>query len=142
MRYTKDLQAQVCKEIKLGSTAKDCAEKYGLPVSVILKWTNLSISEQRAKEIALRKYQVQVSEAEADLTNKLADAFDPDMSDDEYFNACDTVSKTLYSLVSEVVRQERDLNQKSDVEDDSDAQIIVEITNKWKDNKFIRMFSI
>lgn len=139
MRYTKELQAQVCKDIKQGYTAQECSEKYNLPVSVILKWNNLHIPEQRAKEIALRKYQVEVSSAEADLTNKLADVFDPDMTDDEYFEACDKISKTLYSLVSEVVRQERDLNQKTD-DEKNDAQIIVEITNKWKDNKFIKAY--
>lgn len=141
MRYTKELQAKVCKEIKRGSTPQACATKYNLPVAVILKWNNLSIPEQRAKEIAIRKYQVEVSTAEADLMNKIGNVLDPEVTDDDYLDACTKASKVFYSLVSEVVKKERDLNQKTDDTKD-DAQIIMEITDRWKDNKFLKAFSL
>ena len=142
MRYTKELQANVCEDIKAGLSVNECASKYDVPVSVVLKWNNLDIPVERAKEIAIRKYQVEVGETEADLTEKLAKYFDENISDDDYIAACDKVSKSLFSLVSKIIKKERDLNQVPDNGKQSDAQIIVEITNRWKDNKFIKMFAV
>lgn len=140
MRYTKQLQADVCEDIQFGLTPQQCAEKYGIPVSVIIKWNGLEMTEQRAAEIALRKYQVEVSNTEADITDKLGEFLNPNMSDDDYFKACEIVTKNLYNLVSEVVKKERQMNPHEDPK--PDAQIIIEITNKWKDNKFIKRYAI
>ena len=140
MRYTKELQANVCEDIKYGLTPQACSEKYGIPVNVIIKWNNLEMSAQRAAEIALRKYQVEVSETEAVITDKLSEVLDTDVSDEEYFKLCDSVSKTLYKLVADVVIKERQLNHTEDKK--TDAEIIIEIVNKWKENKFIKVFNI
>jgi len=140
MRYTKELQKNVCEDIQYGLTPQQCADKYGLPVSIVIKWNGLEVTEQRAAEIALRKYQVEVSNTEADITDKLDNYLDPDMSDDDFFKVCDIITKPLYKLVAEVVKKERQLNPRE--EPKSDAQIIIEITNKWKDNKFIKMYSL
>lgn len=140
MRYTKQLQADVCEDIQFGLTPQQCAEKYGIPVSVIIKWNGLEMTEQRAAEIALRKYQVEVSNTEADITDKLGEFLNPNMSDDDYFKACEIVTKNLYNLVAEVVKKERQMNPHEDPK--PDAQIIIEITNKWKDNKFIKRYAI
>ena len=140
MRYTKELQANVCEDIQFGLTPQQCAEKYNVPLSVVIKWNGLEISEQRAAEIALRKYQAEVSNTEADITNRLEEYLDPDMSDEEYFELCNKVSKPLYKLVAEVVKKERQLNPKEDPK--PDAQVIIEITNKWNSNSFIRMYDI
>ena len=140
MRYTKELQANVCEDIKNGLTPQECSQKYDVPVSVIIKWNNLEISAQRAAEIALRKYQVEVCDTEAIITDRLGEVLDADISDDEYFKLCDSISKTLYKLVADVVTKERQLNPHE--EKKSDAEIIIEIANKWKDNKFIKVFAI
>ena len=140
MRYTKELQAKVCEDIKNGSTPQECSEKYDVPVSVIIKWNNLEIPAQRAAEIALRKYQVEVCDTEAIITDRLSEVLSADISDDEYFKLCDSVSKSLYKLVADVVTKERQLNPHE--EKKPDAEIIVEITNKWKDNKFIKVYAI
>jgi hypothetical protein len=65
---------------------------------------------------------------------------DEDVSDDDYFRLCDSISKTLYKLVADVVTKERQLNPHD--EPKSDAEIIIEITNKWKDNKFLKVYSL
>lgn len=140
MRYTKELQANVCEDIQYGLTPQQCAEKYNVPVSVVIKWNGLDITEQRAAEIALRKYQQEVSNTEAEITDNLGESLDPDMSDEEYFKVCDMVTKSLYRLVADVVKKERQLNPHEDPK--PDAQIIIEITNKWKDNKFIKAYAI
>lgn len=140
MRYTKELQKTVCDDIQLGFTPQQCADKYGIPVSVVIKWNGLDISEQRAAEIALRKYQAEVSNTETDITDKLDEYLDPNMSDEDFFKVCDLVTKPLYKLVAEVVKKERQLNPHEDPKPDS--QIIIEITNKWTDNKFIKMYDI
>jgi hypothetical protein len=140
MRYTKELQKNVCEDIQYGLTPQQCADKYGLPVSIVIKWNGLEVTEQRAAEIALRKYQVEVSNTEADITDKLDYYLDPDMSDEDFFKVCDIITKPLYKLVAEVVKKERQLNPRE--EPKSDAQIIIEIANKWKDNKFIKMYSL
>ena len=54
MRYTKDLQKNVCDDIQFGLTPQQCAEKYGIPVSVVIKWNGLEMTAQRAAEIAFR----------------------------------------------------------------------------------------
>lgn len=140
MRYTKELQKNVCEDIQYGLTPQQCADKYGLPVSIVIKWNGLEVTEQRAAEIALRKYQVEVSNTEADITDKLDYYLDPDMSDEDFFKVCDIITKPLYKLVAEVVKKERQLNPRE--ESKSDAQIIIEIANKWKDNKFIKMYAL
>ena len=140
MRYTKELQANVCEDIANGVTPQECSQKYNVPVSVIIKWNNLEIPAQRAAEIALRKYQVEVCDTEAIITDRLSEVLDADISDDEYFRLCDSVSKTLYKLVADVVTKERQLNPHE--EKKPDAEIIIEIANKWKDNKFIKVYAI
>lgn len=140
MRYTKELQSNVCEAIKEGLSPQDCAEKFEIPVSVVIKWNNLEMSAQRAAEVALRKYQVEVCDTEAIITNSLNEIIDADCSDEQYFKVCDSISKSLYKLVADVVTKERQLNPKK--EKKSDAEIIVEITNKWKDNKFIKVYAV
>ena len=140
MRYTKELQANVCEDIKFGMTPQQCSEKYNVPISVIIKWNNLEVSAQRAAEIALRKYQVEVSDTEAIITDRLSDVLNEDISDDEYFKLCDSVSKTLYKLVADVVTKERQLNPRE--EKKSDSEIIIDIENRWRDNKFIKLYAI
>lgn len=140
MRYTKELQKAVCEDIQYGLTPQQCADKYNLPISIVIKWNGLEVTEQRAAEIALRKYQVEVSNTEADITDKLDYYLDPDMSDEDFFKVCDIITKPLYKLVAEVVKKERQLNPRE--EPKSDAQLIIEIANKWKDNKFIKMYSL
>lgn len=140
MRYTKELQQCVCDDIKLGFTPQECAEKYDLPVNVIIKWNGLEITEQQAAEIALRKYQSEVSSAETDITDKIDKYLDRNMDDDDFFKVCDIVSKNLYKLVANVVKKERQLNPRE--EPMSDAQIIISITNKWKGNKFLERYNI
>lgn len=142
MRYTKELQANVCEDIRSGLSVNECAEKYDIPVSVVLKWNNLDIPVERAKEIALRKYQVEVEEAEVNLTGSLSSYFDTRISDDDYLNACNKVSKSLYALASKIVKKERDLNQVPDNGKPSDAQIIAEIVKKWKNNPFLQKFVV
>ena len=140
MRYTKELQKNVCNDIQFGLTPAQCAEKYGVPVSVVIKWNGLEMTEQRAAEIAIRKYQVEVSNAEADISSRLDEYLDPDISDEELFKIDNMISKKLFKLVADVVKKEREL--KPQEEKKSDAQIIIEITNRWKDNKFIKMYSL
>ncbi len=141
MRYTKELQAKVCKDIKeFGLTPQQCSEKYNIPINVIIKWNNLEITAQCAAVIALRKYQEEVCSTEAIITDKLSDVLDESVSDDEYFKLCDSVSKILYKLVADVVAKERHMNPSE--EKKSDAEIIIEITNKWKDNRFLKVYSI
>ncbi len=140
MRYTKELQANVCEDIKFGLTPQQCSEKYNVPVSVIIKWNNLEMPAQRAAEIALRKYQVEVCDTEAKITDRISEVMDENVSDDDYFRLCDSISKTLYKLVADVVTKERQLNPHD--EPKSDAEIIIEITNKWKDNKFLKVYSL
>lgn len=140
MRYTKELQADVCNDIKYGLTPQECSEKYNIPVSVVIKWNGLDYSEQKAAEVALRKYQKEISDTETDITDSLARYLDPNLSDEAYFKVCDIVTKPLYKLVKKVVQKERELHPKE--EPKSDAQIIFEITNRWSDNKFIKMYSL
>ena len=138
MRYTKELQANVCADVKSGLTPQECAEKYNVPVNVILKWNNLEVPIQRAKEIALRKYQVEVSEAEAVLAGKLADYLPEDIGDDDFIKLENEVSRTLYSLATEIVKKERELNPHEDPP--TDAEIIVGITEKWSNNQFLKKY--
>lgn len=137
MRYTKELQESVCEDIRYGLSPQECSEKWNVPISVILKWNNLSIPVERAKEIAIRKYQVEVSEAEADLMEKLSSCIDPNISDDEYLRISDKVSKSFYALSSKIIRKERDLNQNLDNGKNCDAKIILDISKKWYGNAFL-----
>ena len=98
------------------------------------------MTEQRAAEIAIRKYQVEVSNTEADISSRLDEYLDPDISDEELFRIDSMISKKLFKLVADVVKKERELRPQE--EKKSDAQVIIEITNKWKDNKFIRMYQL
>lgn len=140
MRYSKEMQANACADIKSGLSLSECAEKYSVPVSVIMKWNNLSIPEERAKEIALRKYQVEVSECEADLSSKLSAYFRPEMSDDSYIKVCSKISNLLFGLTAKIVKKERDLNPKDD--EKTNGEILVEIANKWNNNKFIKKYCL
>ena len=140
MRYTKELQENVCKDIKYGFTPQQCADKYGIPVSVVIKWNGLEVTEQRAAEIAVRKYQVEVEETETEITNKIDEYLDPDISDDDFEKVCKNISKPLYKLVANVVKKERQLNPHEDPK--SDAEVILEITERWKDNKFVKRYAV
>jgi hypothetical protein len=140
VRYTKELQDNVCKDIKYGLTPQECADKYNIPVSVVIKWNGLEVTEQRAAEIAVRKYQVEVSETEADITNKIDKFLDPDISDDDFDKVCNNISKPLYKLVASVVKKERQLNPHE--EPKSDAEVIIEITKRWENNQFIKRYAV
>ena len=141
MRYTKELQTKVCEDIKSGLTPQQCAQKYNVPIGLIVKWNSLDIPIQRAAEIAIRKYQNEVSDIETALTDDLAEYFNTDISDDDYFDACEKVSKKLYKLVAEVVIKERQLNPHTD-EDIPDVQKINEIKNKWLNNEVIKKYKM
>lgn len=141
MRYTKEIQKNVCDDIQYGLTPEQCAEKYNVPLQVIIKWNGLEMTEQRAAEIALRKYQVEVSNTEAIITNNIDEYLDPDISDDDFDRVCNYISKPLYKLVAEVVKKERQLKPAAE-EKKSDAQIIVEITKRWSNNQFIKKYSL
>ena len=138
MRYTKELQSNVCSDIKHGLSPQECAGKYGIPVSVILKWNDLGIPAQRAKEIALRKYQAEVSKAEADISDRLSDCLRSDIDDEKYIKVCDKISGTLFSLAAEIVRKERNLNPHEDPP--TDAEIIIGLTSKWNGNRFLKKY--
>ncbi len=109
-----------------------------MPVSVILKWGNLDVPVQRAKEIALRKYQVEVSNAEAVFSGKLSQYLSTDIDDDDFMRLENDISKTLYSLVTEVVKKERELNPHEDPP--SDTEVIKMITEKWSKNQFLKKY--
>ncbi len=139
MRYTKELQENVRVDIKRGMSPNSCSEKYGIPVSVVLRWNNINTSQQRAKEIALRKYQDTVSLTETKLEEKISKNLKDSISDDEYLKMCDKISESLYNMASEIIKEERDLNQKQDI---YDGQVIMEITNRWSNNNFITRYAI
>lgn len=138
MRYTKDLQSKVKQEIDNGCSANECAERYGLPIAVILKWGNIETSEQRAKEIALRKYQEEVSDFESQIFNQISPRLNPDISDTEYLRLSNKVSGMLYSLVSQVVKKERDINPHEDKK--TNGEVILELTKKWTSNLMIKKY--
>lgn len=139
MRYTKEIQDNVKSDIKKGLSASECSKKYELPVSVILKWNKINTSDQRAKEIALRKYQEIVSLAETKVTEKISKNLKESISDDDYLDMCDKISGLLYKMASEIIKKERDLNQKTDI---YDGEIIMEITERWGENNFIKSYKI
>lgn len=139
MRYTKDLQSQVIKEIENGISPSECAEKYNVPLAVIIKWGNIETTEQRAKEIALRKYQEEVSDFESQIFNQISPRLNPNISDTEYLRLSTKVSNMLYSLVSQVVKKERDINPHEDKK--SNGELILEIAKKWTSNKLIAKYS-
>jgi len=140
LRYSKELQANVCKDVSNGVSPADCAKKYGIPIGLVVRWNGLEVSEQRASEIALRKYQVEVSETEAVITDKISNYLSKNISDDEYFRICDSVSKMLYKLVASVIQKERQLNPSKDKK--TDVEIIADLTMKWRNNKFIKAWKI
>ncbi len=145
MRYTKELQSNVCEDIKYGLTPQQCADKYNLPVSVIIKWNNLDFTEERAKEVALRKYQVEVTDMEIDLSNKLDQYLDKDISDDDYFDLSDRISKSLYNLVAQVLKKERNLNPSKEDEEQIAINLIEikqikKISDIWINNQFIKKY--
>ena len=139
MRYTKELQENVCNDIKYGLKPQECADKYKIPVSVIMKWNNLNMTEKKASEIALRKYQVEVSNAEEAITNKLTTYLDPDISDEDFFKICEIINKPLYIMAAEIVKKERELNPKEDTP--LDSEIISEITDKWVNNTNLKKYA-
>lgn len=139
MRYTKELQDNVKTDINRGLSAEECSKKYDIPVSVILRWNNINTTDQRAKEIALRKYQENISSTEINLTNRISKSLKDDVSDDEYLELCDKISGELYSMAAEIIKQERDLNQKRNI---YDGEILLEITDRWNNNDSIKKFSI
>lgn len=139
MRYTKEVQDNVKSDIKSGLSASECSKKYNLPISVILKWNNINTSDQRAKEIALRKYQEIVSQSETKITDEVSENLKESISDDDYLDMCDRISGLLYKMASEIIKKERDLNQKDDI---YDGEIIMEITERWNKNSFIKSYAI
>lgn len=139
MRYTKELQENVCNDIKYGLNPQECATKYNIPISVVMKWNNLDMTEKKASEIALRKYQVEVSNAEQAITNKLTSFLDPEISDEDFFKICEIINKPLYIMAAEIVKKERQLNPKEDTP--LNDEIISEITKKWGNNMNIKKYA-
>lgn len=137
MRYTKQLQAEVKAEISKGATAQECSEKYGVPVSIIVKWNDLKVPVQRANEIAVRKYQSEVLETETAIDSCVVGIIRPDISDESYLKTCENISKKLFELVSKVVSKERELNPHIEK---FDSDVIDEITQKWANNQFIKRY--
>lgn len=137
MRYTKELQSSVCKEVKEGMNPVKCAESHGLPLSIVMKWSGIEFPSERAKEIALRKYQPEITDSEIKTVRRLEKFLPKDMADDDYVAVCKAVSKTSCELVTEIVRQERNLNPH---DEPLDCEIIAEITRKWNSNKFIEKY--
>lgn len=139
MRYTKELQKKVCGEIDGGMPPRECAERNNIPVELVVKWTNLDVTEQRAGEIAIRKYQPEVTETEAEITGSMSEHIDMNISDSAYLGLCKRISKSLYGLVSKVVRKERHMLPAAKKQ--SDGAKIFDITEKWRANPFIRKYA-
>lgn len=137
MRYTKQLQADVKKEIANGMSAQDCAKKHGIPLSVVVKWNDLKVPVQRANEIAVRKYQTEVLDTETAIDRCVVGIIRPDISDESYLKTCENISKKLFELVSKVVSKERELNPHIEK---FDSDVIDEITQKWANNQFIKRY--
>lgn len=133
MRYTKGLQTKVCSDLKKGVTVSECSSKYNIPSEVVQKWGCLDFSEERAKEIALRKYINEVEDADSEITGKVNIVVDQNISDKKWDEVCLDVQKSLLSLVAKVVKKERNLNPGS-FDSLSDEQIINNIVDKWKNN--------
>lgn len=136
MRYTKDLQINVCSDLQNGLSVTECSKRYNIPTEVVQKWGSLDFSEERAKEIALRKYINEVEDTDNEITGKINLVVNPEISDNDWDGVCLNVQKSLLSLVSKVVRKERNLNPES-FDAISDEQIIQNIVDKWKDNPII-----
>lgn len=135
MRYTKELQEKVCDEINQGVSPEECARKHGLSADVVIKWTKVNLTAQRAAEVAVRKYQTEVTAAECEITNEVSPLLDTEIDDKDYLKMCEKITKSLYGLVSNVVIKERDINisQKSSRE----TAAILKIADKWRQNPFI-----
>lgn len=140
MRYTKALQKKVYEEIKKGVSPDKCSRDYGVPVAIIVKWAGLDLTEQRAREIAVRKYQPEVSETEAEITGTFSVHLCEDISDADYLGVCRKVSKSLYALVADVIRHERQMDIPE--EQEPDGEKIMKITEKWRENPFIQEYSL
>ena len=138
MRYTKELQNKVRWEIDNGCSPSECAKRYELPIAVILKWGSIETTEERAKEIALRKYQEEVCDFESQIFNQISPKLNPNISDTEYLRLSNKVSGMLYSLVSKVVKKERDINPHEDKK--SNGEVILELTRKWTSNVMIKKY--
>ena len=139
MRYTKELQKSVCSELDKGATASDCSKKYGIPQDVVVRWGSLDMTEQKAREIALRKYIDEITLAGDKITSDVSEIADEDVSDRKWDDVCTGVQKTLLNLTAEVVKKERNLNPEITAEK-TDSQIIDEIVEKWKDNPFLSYY--
>lgn len=140
MRYTKALQKKVYEEIKNGVSPAKCSEDYGIPMPIIIRWAGLDLTEQRAKEIAIRKYQPEVSEAEAEITGTFSAHLSQSISDADYLGICRKVSKSLYSLTADIIRRERRMAPPEEPE--ADGKRIIEIAEKWRENPFIQKYSL
>ena len=68
---------------------------------------------------------------------KLDEYLNPDISDEQLFKLDNFLSKKLFNLVAEVVKEERQLYPPK-----TEGEIIIEITNKWINNKFIHLYRI
>lgn len=138
MRYTKELQKKVCDEIEQGFSPEECARKHGLSADVVIKWTKVNLTMQRATEVAVRKYQTEVSAAECEITNEVSPLLDSNIKDRDYLRMCEKITKSLYGLVSNVVIKERDINIRQ--ESSREAMAILRIADKWRQNPFISLW--
>ena len=138
MRYTKELQKTVCYEIEQGVSPEECAKKHGLSADVVIKWTKVNLTMQRATEVAVRKYQTEVSAAECEITNEVSPLLNPKVKDKDYLRMCERVTKSLYGLVSNVVIKERDINISQ--ESSRETAAILKIADKWSQNPFISLW--
>ena len=136
MRYTKELQKKVCTDIDKGISPEECAEKYGLSSDVVIKWTKLNLTTQRAAEISIRKYQTEVSETECEIINEVSSMLDAKIKDSDYLRLCENVTKSLYRLVSNVVIKERDINIRQ--ESSRETMVLLKIADTWNSNPFIK----
>ena len=140
MRYTKELQEKVCADIKSGLTPSDCAAKYNIPLSIVIKWNSLDIDENKARTIAVRKYQVEVSNCEGRIARSIQPCLANNLSDSVYLKSLEQISSNLYTLVADVVKKERDMNPHEDPP--SNGEIIASIVRKWTSNRFIKKYSV
>ena len=139
MRYTKEIQKEICVKISEGYSVEECSRKYNIPVSVILKWTNTDVSDQDLKTTAVRKYQSEVSEIEARVMGKISEYMVDNLSDDEFVKLSNGVSKELYNLVAGIIRKERYVHSSTPAADEN--QIIQEIVKKWISNPFLKNYN-
>lgn len=109
MRYSKELQKTVHYDIvHSGKSIIEIAQKYNIPKELALKWGNIDFDVENAKEVVVKKYMRSINEAECNITNELAKIVSVDsITDDEWDELCNSVSRQLMKTASEIVQEER-----------------------------------